>query len=70
MRGQHPIGQHKYVRCICGKECKGGAAHANHGRKCPIESARSAAFIAAIERGERPPTDTEFLDEYRKGAKA
>lgn len=41
-----------WVTCVCGKVCKGRAAHANHGRKCPVESARAAAFVAAIERGE------------------
>ncbi|WP_237076748.1 hypothetical protein [Mycobacteroides abscessus] len=66
MRGQHPIGERKYVRCLCGKECKGRAAHANHARKCPIESARSAAFVAAVQRGEKPPTDAEFLAQYRQ----
>jgi hypothetical protein len=37
-----------YVTCVCGQVCKGRAAHANHGRKCPEERARSEAFIAAV----------------------
>lgn len=27
----------KWIACICGKVCKGRAALANHGRKCPQE---------------------------------
>jgi hypothetical protein len=47
----------KYQTCICGKECKGRAALANHGKKCPTERARSRAFLAA----DHALTDREFL---------
>lgn len=53
-----------YLSCICGKVCKGRAGLAQHGRACPVENARSAAFIRAIETGSRPPTDAEFLAQY------
>lgn len=44
-----PAGESKYVTCVCGREFKGRAGHANHARKCPEERARSAAFIERIE---------------------
>lgn len=48
-----PVNKSKYVTCVCGRELKGLAAHANHAKKCPEEQARSAAFIARIEGGRR-----------------
>jgi hypothetical protein len=46
-----PVGESKYVNCICGREFKGRAGFANHAKKCPAEQARSAAFVARIEAG-------------------
>lgn len=48
-----PVSESKYVTCVCGREFKGRAAHANHARKCPQELARSEAFIARIEASNR-----------------
>jgi hypothetical protein len=52
-----PVKTANYQTCICGKECKGRAALANHGKKCPTERARSRAFVAA----DHALTDAEFL---------
>ena len=29
-----PVKASNYIECICGLECKGKAAHANHARQC------------------------------------
>lgn len=54
----------KYQTCICGKVCKGKAAFANHGKKCPIERARSEAFLKACFNREPMLTDEMFLAQY------
>jgi hypothetical protein len=54
LMGGWKVSPAKYVTCDCGKVCKGLAAFANHARVCPVERARSAAFIAAIEAGVKP----------------
>lgn len=46
-----PVRPSSWVTCSCGRICKGRAGLATHARTCPIERARSAAFIAAIEQG-------------------
>lgn len=48
-----PVRETKYVTCVCGRELKGRVGFANHAKKCPLEQARSAAFIAWIESGTR-----------------
>ena len=48
----YEVSPKKYVTCICGRVCKGRAALANHGRKCPTEIARSEAFITGAETGD------------------
>lgn len=53
----YKVTEAKYQTCICGKLCKGRAALANHGKKCPLELARSRAFLAA----DHALTDKEFL---------
>lgn len=53
----YQVTEAKYQTCICGKVCKGRAALANHGKKCPTERARSRAFLAA----DHALTDREFL---------
>jgi hypothetical protein len=40
-----PVKQSSYRTCICGKVCKGRAALANHGRKCPADRVRTALFV-------------------------
>lgn len=38
--------------CPCGREFKNKRAAAPHWRACPVERARSAAFVAGIEAGD------------------
>lgn len=45
----YAVKREKWLTCICGRVCKGRAGLAQHGRACPVEVARSAAFIRAIE---------------------
>ncbi|WP_330473780.1 hypothetical protein [Terrabacter sp. C0L_2] len=65
--GNWEVSEAKYVTCICGKVCKGRAAHANHGRKCEMESARSWAFIRATELGMKPVSDGTFKAAWEGG---
>lgn len=51
----YAVKREKYLTCICGRVCKGRAGLAQHGRACPVEVARSAAFIRA---------DADFLAQY------
>ncbi|MBE5476902.1 hypothetical protein PROPHIGD42-2_63 [Mycobacterium phage prophiGD42-2] len=60
----YAVKREKYLTCICGRVCKGRAGLAQHGRACPVEVARSAAFIRAIETGQEPLTDADFLAQY------
>lgn len=60
----YKVTEAKYQTCLCGKVCKGLSALQTHGRACPKERVRSAAFIAAIELGTRQLTDTEVLDNF------
>lgn len=43
--------------CSCGRGFYNRAGMLNHGHKCPIETARSAAFILAVEEGRSPLAD-------------
>lgn len=40
--------------CSCGRAFTTRSGEANHGRICPVERARSAAFVAALENGDEP----------------
>ena len=60
----YKVTEAKYQTCLCGKVCKGLSALQTHGRACPKEQVRSAAFIAAIELGTRQLTDAEVLDNF------
>lgn len=62
MRSQR-VKSENYQRCVCGKVCRGRAALANHGRGCPAERERAAAFIAAIESGKGICNRKESTDE-------
>lgn len=39
------------VKCVCGRAFAKAFGRNVHGRTCPVERARSAAFIKAIEDG-------------------
>lgn len=43
--------------CSCGRGFYNHAGASNHGRKCPLEIARSAAFVKAIEEGRKASMD-------------
>lgn len=47
--------------CICGRRFTTRSGASNHGRKCPIERARSAAFVEATEKGLRGPAFEEHV---------
>jgi hypothetical protein len=40
--------------CSCGRGFTTRHGEANHGRVCPVERARSAAFVDALENGVEP----------------
>ncbi|AHJ86283.1 hypothetical protein 32HC_5 [Mycobacterium phage 32HC] len=50
-----------YVTCMCGKVCKGHAAHSNHAKKCELEIAFTAYYVAAIESDQRPMSRADWL---------
>ncbi|AOT24912.1 hypothetical protein PBI_NAZO_73 [Mycobacterium phage Nazo] len=50
-----------YVTCMCGKVCKGRAAFSHHARKCELEVAFTADYVAAAESHQRPLSRREWL---------
>lgn len=40
--------------CSCGRGFTTHSGEANHGRVCPVERTRSAAFVDALENGDEP----------------
>ena len=42
------------AQCSCGRVLRSRSGRAHHGRVCPVERARAAAFVAAIEQGRDP----------------
>jgi hypothetical protein len=50
--------------CSCGRVCASRSGMLTHGRSCPIERARSRAFVEAIENG----LDRPVLDEHCRRA--
>ena len=59
-----PVRESKYQTCICGKECKGRAALANHGRKCDMERVRSALTIYCTHNNLKTPSDAWLIRNY------
>ena len=60
----YKVTEAKYQTCLCGKVCKGLSALQTHGRACPKEQVRRAAYIATIERGTKPLSDSQVLVNY------
>ena len=60
----YKVTEAKYRTCICGKVCKGLSALQTHGRACPKSQVRRAAYIAAIELGNKPLSDAQVLANY------
>jgi hypothetical protein len=57
-----------YQTCICGRECKGRAAFANHARKCDTERVRSALAVFCACESLPPVSDAALMrrfDDYR-----
>jgi len=50
--------------CSCGRGFYNRAGMNTHGRKCPIETARSAAWCTAIEEGRSPLDDPAAIVQY------